>query len=108
MLNHSKLHSGRSRCIALLAMKKLVIASLLASAINAQYNLTYLHLIGDMEPTLTLMGSDETATTYEKVCPETTTPTPTPSSTEEPFFGTFRTLYIAGHAAYSYLISYGW
>ncbi|CAN9460632.1 unnamed protein product [Alternaria alternata] len=28
------------------------------------------------------MGSDETATTYEKMCPETTTTTPAPSSTD--------------------------
>ncbi|KAG9195046.1 hypothetical protein G6011_00166 [Alternaria panax] len=62
-------------------MKKLLFASLLASAIDAQYNLTYLHLMWEMEPTLTLMGSDETATTYEKICPETTTPAP--SSTED-------------------------
>ncbi|KAL1796028.1 hypothetical protein ACET3X_006252 [Alternaria dauci] len=37
----------------------------------------------EMEPTLTLMGSDDTATTYEKKCPETTTTTPTPSSTDD-------------------------
>jgi hypothetical protein len=62
-------------------MRKFLIASLFASAINAQYNLTYLHLMNPMEPTLTFMSSDDTATTYEKKCPETT-PTPTPSSTD--------------------------
>jgi hypothetical protein len=63
-------------------MNKFLVVTLLASAINAQYNLTYLHLMWEMEPTLTLMGSDETATTYEKICPEATTTTPAPSSTD--------------------------
>jgi hypothetical protein len=71
-------------------MNKLFIASLLVSAINAQYNLTYLHLMGEMEPTLTLMASDSTATTYEKICPETTTTTPASSPTDDPWFGMIR------------------
>jgi hypothetical protein len=69
-------------------VNKLLVALLSASAINAQYNLTYLHLMGDMEPTLTLMGSDDTATTFEKTCPETTT-TPISSATEHAWWGMF-------------------
>ncbi|CAN9369611.1 unnamed protein product [Alternaria sp. RS040] len=32
------------------------------------------------------MGSDDTATTYEKICPETTTTTPAPSSTDDAWY----------------------
>ena len=66
-------------------MLKFLAASLLLSAVNAQYNLTYINLMWRAEPTLTFISSDATATTYEKVCgPETTIPTTPTSSSIEP------------------------
>jgi hypothetical protein len=67
-------------------MNKFLVASLLARAIEAQYNLTYIRLFWYLEPTLTSMGSDDTATTYEKICPETTATTPAPSSTDDAWY----------------------
>jgi hypothetical protein len=49
-------------------MRIVIFASLFASVIYAQSSMTYLNLMWPAEPTLTLISSDATATTYEKNC----------------------------------------
>ncbi|CBY01406.1 hypothetical protein IAQ61_003232 [Plenodomus lingam] len=59
---------------------------LLMGAVAAQSSTLYLNLLWDPQPTLTLVSSDATATTFEKGCPFTTTvsstPSPTPTSSD--------------------------
>ncbi|USP80708.1 uncharacterized protein yc1106_07982 [Curvularia clavata] len=61
-------------------MAKSIIALLLAGAAAADYNVTYLDVLWNPAPTLTLVESNSIATTYELQCPTTTTPKPTPTT----------------------------
>lgn len=63
-------------------MAKSIIALLLAGVAAADYNLTYLDVLWNPAPTLTLVESNSIATTYELQCPTTTTTSSTSTTRE--------------------------
>lgn len=75
-------------------MAKSIIGLLLAGVAAADYNLTYLDVLWNPAPTLTLVESNSIATTYELQCPTTTTTSPTSTTQEyiEHFDSTYRNL----------------
>lgn len=72
--------NNRKHHFPLIAMIKRITALLFVSAAAAEYNLTYLDVLWQAAPTLTLVSSNAIATTYELECPTTTTSTPTTST----------------------------